>query len=140
MFQSTNLNRPKHSYCLILSFSAFLLVFLFLGAAHADDSKIQYKLTDTGILNHSNLGKGIEMRIKPSSLPEGGLGGEILQKVMEKLCKFYAPKVIPFIAEKTGFSDAQFIAVRVISGNSAGGAYVLQAFAIERGTCGEKLN
>lgn len=108
-------------------------------AAPASGKEILYELVDTGVLNHSTHGQGIEMRIKPSSMPEGELDGEVIQAAMFRICQHYAPSVIPFVIEKAEIPEPSFIAVRIISGNSAFGQYVLQAYAIENDTCGDEL-
>jgi len=115
-----------------------MFIFL-LFTAKANGQEIQYKLIDAGVLTHNKHGKGIELRIQPSALPTEGLAG-IKQDTLANVCRFYAPKVIPIVKKKTGFSEAQFVGVRVVSGNSSVGQYVLQVYALENDTCGAELN
>ena len=108
-------------------------------AAPAAGQDISFELIDSGVLTHSVHGQGIEMRIKPSAMPPGGLRGDIMQEMMLPICKHYAPSIIPFVIANGNISEPDFIAVRVVSGNANSGAYVLQAFTIEDGTCGGEL-
>ncbi|MCP4182291.1 MAG: hypothetical protein GY761_03105 [Hyphomicrobiales bacterium] len=77
--------------------------------------------------------------MQPSSLPEKGLAG-IGQATLAKICRAYAPKVIPIVIKEIGFSEAQFVSVRVLSGSSIISKYLLQVYTIENGTCGKELN
>ncbi len=108
-------------------------------ASPATSQEILYNLVDTGVLNHSAHGQGIEMRIKPSSMPQGGLSGSVIEEAMVHICRHYAPSVIPFVTKQADIADPNFVAVRIISGNGIFGSYVLQAFTIENGTCGSEL-
>lgn len=101
--------------------------------------EVKYELVASGLLTHSIHGKGIVMRIKPSSMPQGGLEGDIIQQAMVQICRHYAPSVIPFVIEETDLSEPEFVAVRIISGNSVFGRYILKAYEIENGTCGGEL-
>ena len=84
-------------------------------------------------------GQGIEMRIKTSAMPHGGLQGEAFEEALVDICRHYAPSVIPFVIEKANISDPQFVAVRIVSGGSTFFRYVLQAYTIQNGTCGNEL-
>jgi hypothetical protein len=103
---------------------------------HAQD--VRWELVDTGILNHSSHGQGIEMRIKPDPSPEGLFDSDNLGDIMSRLCRHYAPSVIPYVQEQTGLETPDFIAVRLISGGGFG-RYVLQAYVIADGGCGDEL-
>lgn len=116
----------------VLSISTWL-------ATSAYGQEVQYELVDAGVLSHNVHGKGIELQIQPSALPDEGLSG-IGQETLANVCRFYAPNVIPFVEEKTGFEEAEFVAVRMVSGNATFGKYVLQIYTIEDNTCGEELN
>jgi|GEM_PF-2575997 len=98
----------------------------------------RWELMDTGVLDHSTHGSGIEMRIKPVPWPKNLFDDPELPNLMAALCNHYAPSVIPWVKEQAGISDPEFIAVRLISGGSVG-RYVLQAFAISEGSCGDEL-
>jgi hypothetical protein len=108
-------------------------------AAPVASQEVLYELVDTGMLSDPERGQGIEMRVNPSAVPQDGFYGETNQLAMPAICKHYAPSVIPFIAEKTGLTEPEFIAVRLISSNSAFGRYILEFYAVENGTCGDEL-
>ena len=116
-----------------------LIIFALLSSllpANAQD--VRWELKDTGVLNHSKHGKGIEMRIKPDPLPNGLFGNKNLDKLLLSLCKHYAPSVIPFVKQKTNIGTPDFIAVRIISGGQTG-RYVLQAYTISDNQCSDEL-
>lgn len=104
--------------------------------ANAQD--VRWELKDSGVLNHSLHGKGIEMRIEPEPFPDGLFGNENLDKLLLSLCNHYAPSVIPFVKQKTDIGIFDFIAVRIVSGGVVG-RYVLQAYTISDDKCGDKL-
>ncbi len=104
--------------------------------AFAQDTR--WELVDTGVLNHSVHGSGIEMRISPDTWPRGLLEAPDLPELMASLCNHYAPSVIPWVMEHADIRDPQFIAVRLISGGSLG-KYVLQAYTISQDGCGDAL-
>lgn len=108
-------------------------------AVPAAGQEIRYELIDAGILNHVIHGQGIEMRIKPNSMPQGGLEGRIVKEAMPRICKHYAPAVIPFVMDQAALTDPDFIAVRIVTGNSGFGRYVLEVYALEKSTCGNKM-
>ena len=108
-------------------------------ASPAESQEILYELVDSGVLEHSVHGQGIEMRIKPSAMPQGGLQGEVVKEALVHICRHYAPSVIPFVIEQANISDPQFVSVRVVSGNSTFGRYILQVYTIKNGTCGSEL-
>ncbi len=118
---------------LLLTIFAFLANLL---PSNAQD--IRWELKDTGLLNHSSHGKGIEMRIKPEPFPDGLFGNENLGKLLLSLCNYYAPSVIPFVKQKTDIETPDFIAVRIVSGGVVG-QYVLQAYTISDDKCGDEL-
>lgn len=107
-------------------------------ASSSSAQNIQWELVDSGVLNHSHHGKGIEMRIQPNPVPEGLFGDGNLDDLLLALCNKYAPSVIPFVQQQTDIEDPDFIAVRIISGG-AFGRYVLEAYAISDGRCGSAL-
>ncbi len=111
---------------------------LVLAASDASAQDVQWNLVDTGVLNHSSHGKGIEMRIQPDPVPEGLFGGDDLDDLLLALCNHYAPSVIPFVQQQTDIEQPEFIAVRIVSGGAVG-RYVLEAYAIEDGLCGAAL-
>lgn len=111
---------------------------LVLTASAASAQDVQWNLVDTGVLNDSSRGKGIEMRIQPVPVPEGLFGSDNLDDLMLALCNHYAPSVIPFVQQKTGIEQPDFIAVRIVSGGAVG-RYVLEAYAIADGRCGDAL-
>lgn len=111
---------------------------LVLAASNASAQDVQWKLVDTGVLNHSSHGKGIEMRIQPDPVPEGLFGGDNLDDLLLALCNHYAPSVIPFVLQQTDIEQPDFIAVRIVSGGAVG-RYVLEAYAIADVRCGAAL-
>ncbi|AWI86738.1 hypothetical protein CEW88_23530 (plasmid) [Alloyangia pacifica] len=111
---------------------------LVLAASNASAQDIEWKLVDTGVLDHASHGKGIEMRIQPDPVPEGLFGGGNLDDLLLGLCNHYAPFVIPFVQQQTDIEEPEFIAVRIVSGGVVG-RYVLEAYAIEDGRCGAAL-
>lgn len=111
---------------------------LVLAAPDASAQDVQWKLVDTGVLNHSSHGKGIEMRIQPDPVPEGIFSGDNLDDLLLALCNHYAPSVIPFVQQQTDIEHPDFIAVRIVSGGAVG-RYVLKAYAIADGRCGPAL-
>ena len=114
--------------CTILA--SFILSF----ALPVSAQDVQWQLVDTGVLNHSSHGKGIEMRIQPDPVPNGLFGNENLDDLLLALCNHYAPSVIPFVQQKTDIEEPNFIAVRLVSGGALG-RYVLETFAISDGRC-----
>lgn len=111
---------------------------LVLGASDASAQDVQWKLVNTGVLNHSSHGKGIEMRIQPDPVPKDLFGGDSLDDLLLALCNHYAPSVIPFVQQQTDIEQPEFVAVRIVSGGAAG-RYVLEAYAIADGRCGAAL-
>lgn len=105
----------------------------------AQATETQYKIIDAGVMRHNIHGTGVEIRILPNPMPEGGLKG-IKQPTFANVCKFYAPKIIPLVKERMGTSDVKFVGVRMVSSQAGFGIYVLQIFAIEKNLCGKKLN
>lgn len=101
--------------------------------------EVLYELVDTGMVNHPDHGQGIEMRVIPSAVPQDGFYGEINQLAMPSVCKHYAPSVVPFIAEKFGLTEPEFIAVRLVSDSSVFERYILTFYTIESGTCGNEM-
>ncbi len=119
------------------SFQSAIIGFLaMMSPLHAQD--VRWELVDTGILNHPSYGQGIEMRIKPEPFPEGLFDSDNLGDIMSSLCRYYAPSVIPYVQEQTAIETPDFIAVRLISGGGFG-RYVLQAYEIADGGCGDEL-
>ncbi|MEY8099151.1 hypothetical protein AB9F29_17260 [Falsihalocynthiibacter sp. S25ZX9] len=116
-----------------------LVPILTILAAPVASQEILYELVDTGILTDPERGQGIEMRVKPSGVPNDGFFGESNQLALPTVCKHYAPSVIPFIADKFGLTEPEFIAVRLVSGSSIFGKYILEFYAIQNGTCGDEL-
>lgn len=111
---------------------------LVLAASDASAQDVRWNLVDTGVLNHSSHGKGIEMRIQPDPIPEGLFGGNDLDDLLLALCNHYAPSIIPFVQQQTDIEEPNFIAVRIVSGG-AFGRYVLETYAISDGQCGGAL-
>ena len=111
---------------------------LALTASAALAQDVQWKLIDTGVLNHSSHGEGIEMRIQPDPVPEGLFGNENLDDLLLALCNHYAPSVIPFVQQQTDIEEPNFIAVRIVSGGAVG-RYVLETYAISDRQCGGTL-
>lgn len=97
---------------------------------------VRWELVDTGVLNHSSHGKGIEMRIQPNPASEGLFDDDNLDDILLMLCNHYAPSVVPFVLQQTDIKDPDFIAVRIVSGDTVG-QYVLAAYAISDGRCGD---
>ena len=104
-----------------------------------DMQEVVWDLTDAGILNHPRHGRGIEMRIKPTPMPDGLFEDEAVFGLMASLCDHYAPIVISFVRDQGGLSVPDFVAVRLISGNGSTGQYVLQAYTIDDLQCGDAL-
>ncbi|SHJ79561.1 hypothetical protein SAMN05444000_11356 [Shimia gijangensis] len=117
-----------------------ILIFLLSSVVNAQDERTEYKLIDTGVLNHSTLGKGILMIIVPEPMPEGGIHGEIVQQAMPGICNFYAPNVIPYVMKKTETEDPEFVGVRINSSSKSVDQYVMQAYQIAQNECGAPLN
>ena len=115
-----------------------LASFLGLAATAASAQGVQWSLVDTGVLNHSSRGKGIEMRIQPDPVPEGLFSDDNLDDLLLALCNHYAPSVIPFVQQQTDIKEPDFIAVRIVSGGAVG-RYVLEAYAVANGRCGAAL-
>lgn len=111
---------------------------LALAASDVSAQDVQWNLVDSGVLNHSSHGKGIEMRIQPDPLPEDLFSGDNLDGLLLALCNHYAPSVIPFVQQQTDIEQPEFIAVRIVSGGAAG-RFVLEAYAIADGRCGAAL-
>lgn len=107
-------------------------------ASTASAQDVQWELVDTGVLNHSSHGKGIEMRIQPNPVPDGLFGDDNLDGILLALCNHYAPYVIPFVQQQTDIEKPDFLAVRIVSGGAAG-RYVLEAYAVSDGRCGGTL-
>lgn len=107
-------------------------------ALPASAQNTEWKLVDTGVSTHSTHGKGIEMRIQPSPIPEGLFDSENLDDLMLSLCNYYAPSVIPFVMEQRDVKDPAFVSVRIVSGG-AFGRYVLETYTISDGRCGGVL-
>jgi hypothetical protein len=114
---------------------ASILALLGLPALAQD---FQWKLVDSGVLNHSSHGKGIEMRIQPNPVPEGLFGDANLDDLLLALCNHYAPSVIPFVQQQTDIEAPDFIAVRIVSGGALG-RYVLETYTVSDGRCGRPL-
>lgn len=112
---------------------------LFLPAASWASEEITYNLVDTGVSKHSKYGTGIEMRIRAGTKPPGGFSSPEFKHVLVRLCDHFAPAVIPFVKEKTGLENPEFITVRVTVGNRFFGQYVLQTYEIENGSCGKEF-
>ena len=100
--------------------------------------EINWELVDTGTLDHSAHGLGVELRIQPNPVPEGLFQHEGLSEVMAAMCDHYAPLAIPYVQEQTGLGEPDFVAVRVITGG-AFGRYALQAYEVTDGDCGDEL-
>ena len=130
--------RQLESEGLSVKFVRALACILVLAASNASAQDVQWKLVDTGVLNHSAHGKGIEMRIQPDPVPEGLFGDDDLDDLLLALCNHFAPSVIPFVQQQTDIAQPDFIAVRVVSGGVVG-RYVLEAYAISDGRCGAAL-
>ena len=109
---------------------------LFVAAASAQD--VQWKLVDTGTLNHSSRGNGIEMRIQPDPVLDVFFGNENLDDLVLAICNHYAPSVIPFVQQKFDIKEPDFITVRIISGGSVG-IYRLNFYEIKNRHCGTPL-
>jgi hypothetical protein len=99
---------------------------------------VRWELIDTGVLDHTSHGHGIEMRIKPEPFPNGLFDSDDLSGLTAELCKHYAPSVIPYLQQQTDIGTPDFIAVRIVSGGTFG-RYFLQAYTISDGTCAEEL-
>lgn len=121
-----------------MSLFRFAILAFLISSSQIYAQEVRWDLVDTGVLNHSLHGKGIEMRIKPDPVPDGLFSGENLTEVMSALCNHFAPSVIPFVKEKAGLTTPNFIAVRVISGGFFG-KYVSQAFEVSNDGCGAEL-
>lgn len=115
-----------------------LILVLWAGASVAET--VQWQLIDTGVLTHSTRGQGIEMRIKPEPYQSGVFDSHGLPELMAGLCGHYAPYVIPYVAEKTGLKDPQFVVVRLVSGGNVSGRYVMQAYEMSGQSCGAALD
>ncbi len=115
-----------------------LVCILLSAAMPASAQDARWELVDTGVLDHSSHGEGIEMRIRPDPVPDGLFGDNDLDDLMLALCNHYAPSVIPYVIQQTDIEAPEFIAVRIVSGGFTG-RYVLQAFTISDGMCGTKL-
>ncbi len=115
------------------------LAFVFLTSQPILAQDVQWKLVDSGVLRHSTLGKGIEMRIEPWPVAHGLPSAEEVEPLTLAICNHYAPSVVPFVKDKSRLKEPQFIAVRIVTGGSFG-RYVLQVFALDEETCGEPLN
>jgi hypothetical protein len=111
---------------------------LFLTALPVLAQDVRWELIDTGVLDHTTHGQGIEMRIKPEPFPNGLFDSDDLSGLAAELCKHYAPSVIPYVQQQTDIGTPDFIAVRIVSGG-AFGRYFLQAYAISDDTCAEEL-
>ncbi len=111
---------------------------LALAASAAAAQDVDWKWVDTGVLNHSSHGKGIEMRIQPDPIPEGLFGDDNLDDLLLALCNHYAPSVIPFVQQHVDIEEPDFIAVRIVSGGAVG-QYVLEFFSVANGRCGAAL-
>lgn len=111
---------------------------LAFAASAASAQDVQWKLVDTGVLNHSSHGKGIEMRIQPEPVPAGLFSADNLDDLLRTLCNHYAPSVIPFVQQQTDIEKPDFVAVRIVSGGALG-QYVLEIFVISDGRCGTAL-
>lgn len=111
---------------------------LAFAASAASAQDVQWKLVDTGVLNHSSHGKGIEMRIQPEPVPAGLFSADNLDDLLRTLCNHYAPSVIPFVQQQTDIEKPDFVAVRIVSGGAVG-QYVLKTFVISDGRCGTAL-
>ncbi|WP_136661122.1 hypothetical protein [Nitratireductor sp. XY-223] len=120
-------------------FALVALALLLQPAASWASEEITYNLVDTGVSKHSLYGTGIEMRIKASANPPGGFSTPAFKQVLDRLCDHFAPAVIPFVKEKTGLENPEFISVRVTAGNRFFGRYVLQTYEIEDGSCGKEF-
>ena len=97
-----------------------------------------YPLVDTGALTHAIYGRGIEIRVQPSPMPEDGIDGSVISEALAGICQHYAPVVIPHVQAATGLENATFVAVRVIEDGSLE-HYRLKAFRLAHGTCGAPL-
>ncbi len=116
-----------------------MLIFILLAVPSPTSAQdVRWELVDTGVLNHSSHGQGIEMRIKPVPFPDGLFDDNNLDDLMLGLCNHYAPYVIPYVLEQTEIEAPGFIAVRIVSGGSFG-RYALQAYTISDGRCGSEL-
>jgi len=104
--------------------------------AYAQD--VRWEMIDSGVLNHSTHGRGIEIRIEPEPFPVGLFENEDLDKLLLSLCNYYAPHVVPFVMQKADIETPDFVAVRIVSGGMFG-QFVLQAYAISVDKCGDEL-
>ena len=95
--------------------------------------ELNFELTDTGVLKHSEYGTGIEMRITPNAMPSA----DILDDVMRDLCNHFAPSVIPFVASQTGVSAPEFLSVRLTTTGGIFGRYATEFFRVDGDSCGD---
>ena len=63
---------PNLSISTTLRKLAAVLVAVIVIGTPAGAQNVNFELTDTGVLNDSSRGRGIEMRIQPNEIPEGG--------------------------------------------------------------------
>ncbi|MBE9637593.1 hypothetical protein [Salipiger mangrovisoli] len=104
-----------------------------------ENQKVELKLADVGVSTHSEYGKGVELQIRSDAvLPDGTVEGKF-PELSAAICNYYAPRVLPLIAQQAQLTAPDFIGVKLLLGNGMVGKYLFQAYAVEDGSCGAPL-